>query len=142
MPSSELRKVFWMETLKAVLTCEVNESWGRFGRPSQMIRPTSVKRGMFRFDKMVRFVRVNDPSITSRSEASREGMPATFSAITSPVIRRTLGIRRVSVVPVATATLPLNVEHRARAEASPEFWIVVVAALHWAGKRIVSTTVR
>lgn len=34
----------------------------------------------------------------------------------------------LSVVPVAMATEPENVEHVAIAEASPAFWMVVVAA--------------
>lgn len=42
-------------------------------------------------------------------------------------------IAMLSVVPVAMAMLPEKVEQVARAEASPEFWIVAVAwLLHWA----------
>jgi len=62
-------------------------------------------------------------------------MSELFSAVRSPVIFLTPLIAMSSVVPVAMAMLPEKVEQLARAEASPEFWMVVVAETLQAARR-------
>lgn len=71
MPSSELRKVFWMVTREAVLTPLVKDSEDRAGRPDQSMVSTEDSLGKLRAERMVSSVRVK-VSIDSRLSALRE----------------------------------------------------------------------
>lgn len=84
------------------------------------MEPTEVRAGKVKLVNRVMLVRPKVPPMVLRLVAPKEGSMTVLSAIKSPVIF-VIPLRVMSsATEVWMAMLPVNVEHPARAVASPE----------------------